>query len=75
MATIYDYESGDQLSAGLQGCDVCDEAIQAAQSWADERGAAVELWDDDGRWKVHPRVDGQREPADFLGEIEAAEAG
>lgn len=54
MAAIYDYETGDEITVGLQGCDVCDEAIQAAQRIADDRGEDVHLVDDDGEWIVHP---------------------
>lgn len=69
MANIYDYETGNELASGLQGCSVCDEAIQAAQRFADDRGTPVELWDDDGRWLVHPaRADDSRPAADYLGE-------
>jgi hypothetical protein len=71
MASIYDYETGNVLSEGLQGCTVCSEAMRAAQNWADRRGASVELCDDDGRWLVHAASeDGTREDADFLGEIQ-----
>lgn len=74
MAAIYDYETGDEITVGLQGCNVCDEAIQAAQRIADDRGEPVELIDDDGRWLVHPEdSDGNREDADFLGESESDE--
>ena len=46
---------------GLQGCDVCDKAIQTAKRIADDRGSAVALADDDGYWIVHPaRRDGCR---------------
>lgn len=71
MAAIYDYETGSELTAGLQGCNTSDEAIQAAQRLADQRGEDVELWDDDGRWLVHPIGKGaDREAADYLGECE-----
>jgi len=53
MAAIYDMD-GTELTAGLQGCNVCDEAIQAAQRTADRLGRDVELVDDDGSWIVHP---------------------
>lgn len=68
MAEIYDYETGETITLGLQGCHVCDEAIRAAERIADDEGRPVELVDDDGRWLVHPAVDGHREPADSLGE-------
>ena len=64
MASIYT-TGGDTLSDGLQGCNVCDEAIQSAQRQADQRGTEVVLDDDDGSWLVHPAdEDGEREPAD-----------
>lgn len=67
MAAIYDVETGNEITAGLLGCDVCDEALQAAQRAADARGVDVELVDDDGRWLVHPaQEDGSREAADQL---------
>jgi hypothetical protein len=72
MASVYDYETGQTMTEGLQGCNVCDEAILTAQSMADNKGESVELWDDDGRWLVHPASeDGSREDADFLGELPA----
>lgn len=66
MATIYDMKTGDLIAGGLQGCNVCDAAIQAAQRIADDRGCDVHLEDDDGEWIVHPAVDGAREAADPL---------
>ena len=61
MATIYDYVEGYTLADGLQGSDVCDEAILAAKRRADDRGSAVVLADDDGYWIVYPaRGDGSR---------------
>lgn len=54
MATIYHYETGNEITAGLQGCTVCDEAIQAARRIAEDRDEPVELHDDDGEWLVHP---------------------
>ena len=65
MATIYDHEDCYTITDGLQGCDVCDEAIQIAERIADERGKDVLLSDDDGYWVVHPaESDGSRRPAD-----------
>ena len=64
MAAIYTMLNGGELCAGLQGCNVCDEAILAAQSWADELGEDVHLSDDDGEWMVHAKLaNGTREPA------------
>ena len=62
MAAIYDGE-GYELAAGLQGCDVCSEAFDAAQSYARERMEPVWLSDDDGEWVVYP--DGSCEEADL----------
>jgi len=64
MAAIYTLENGNELCAGLQGCNTCDEALQAAERYADALGADVHLIDDDGEWIVHPAVNGKREPAD-----------
>lgn len=63
MAAIYTVESGAELCAGLQGCNTCDEAIQAAWRYADRLGADVLLVDDDGEWIVHPARNGEREAA------------
>lgn len=63
-ASIYT-QDGAELTTGLQVSAVSDEAIQAAERWADRRGEDVELHDDDGVWLVHPnRPDGSRELAD-----------
>ena len=64
MAAIYDMASGWPITEGLQGCYVCDQAIDMAQEIADEREECVLLDDDDGQWVVHPMRDGVREPAD-----------
>ena len=61
MAAIYEYETGGEISAGLQGCGVCDKAWETAVAMAGERGEPVVLEDDDGLWFVHP--EGYREPA------------
>lgn len=64
MAAIYTLD-GNEITVGLQGCDTCDEAIQAANAWADIRGEQVHLVDDDGEWLVHPAAaDGTRPAAD-----------
>ena len=60
MAEIYDYETGDAITVGLQGSRVCDEAIQAARRIAADRNEPVELHDDDGVWLVHPDGDCER---------------
>lgn len=66
MAGVYTL-NGNELTVGLQGCEVCDEAIQTAQSIADDLRQDVHLTDDDGDWLVHPRsADGTREAADPL---------
>lgn len=62
MAAIYDLH-GNTITGGLQGSEVCDEAIQAAKGLAAERGEAVHLNDDDGDWLVHP--DGSVTEADI----------
>lgn len=67
MASILDPRDGSEICDGLQGCNVCDAAIQAAQQWADSLGRDVHLVDDDGEWLVHPADDaGNRESADQL---------
>ena len=63
MAAIYTMD-GNELTAGLQGCNTCDEAIQAAHLLADSLGTDVHLVDDDGEWIVHPAVNGKRALAD-----------
>lgn len=63
MASIYTTE-GNELCAGLQGCNTSDEAINAAERHADNLGTDVHLIDDDGEWIVHPKINGVREPAD-----------
>jgi hypothetical protein len=66
MATIYDCENGNEITAGLQGSNVCDEAILCAESLADDLGRPVMLHDDDGRWIVYPADPyGVRHPADI----------
>ena len=54
MASIYNAETGTALSEGLQGCDTCDEARQAAEQHLREQEypEGVELVDDDGTWLV-----------------------
>lgn len=54
MAAIYDYETGGTLTEGLQGSQVCDEAVQIARRMAASRGVPVLLVDDDGDWVVMP---------------------
>lgn len=64
MASILDPRDGSQICVGLQGCNVCDAAIQAAQQRADRLSRDVHLLDDDGEWIVHPAGDeGERQPA------------
>lgn len=62
-AAIYSLD-GNAITLGLQGSNICDEAIQTAERIADSRGEDVHLVDDDGEWIVHPMVDGKRELAD-----------
>ena len=54
MATIYNRD-GNTITEGLQGCDTCDEAVQAARRIAKDRNQTVYLEDDDGFWAVPPR--------------------
>jgi len=64
MASIYNPQNGQEITVGLPGCTVSDEAIQMAQRIADKRGHDVQLADDDGSWMVHPMIAGKREAAD-----------
>lgn len=66
MAAVYRLSNGNPLTDGLQGCRICDEAMQAAKYWADELGEDVQLADDDGEWIVHPAIAGVRDPADEI---------
>ena len=61
MAEIYT-QNGDEITVGLQGSDVCDEAIQAAKDIAIDRGESVRLEDDGEYWDVFP--DGTVEEAE-----------
>lgn len=54
MAEIYSYEEGYVIAVGLQGSDVCDDAIDTARRIAADRDERVELHDDDGVWIVSP---------------------
>lgn len=54
MAAIYDIETGDTITEGLQGCGMSDEAIQEARFIASERRESVHLDDDDGSWIISP---------------------
>lgn len=54
MASIYDLDSGQAITAGLQGSSVCNEAINVAKNIAKERRRTVLLEDDDGDWLVGP---------------------
>ena len=54
MAAIYDMDTGDTITDGLQGCNRCDEALDMARAIAAERGVSVHLSDDDGQWAVAP---------------------
>ncbi len=53
MAAIYTLDS-ETITEGLQGCSVCDEALQIARRIAAERAETVVLDDDDGLWLVAP---------------------
>lgn len=59
IATITDTD-GNILSDGLQTCDVCDAALQAACRQAEERGADVILCDADGDWRITPSGEAAR---------------
>ncbi len=61
MAEIYS-QNAEEITVGLQGSQVCDEAIQAAKGIAADRGESVRLEDDDGNWDVYP--DGTVEEAE-----------
>ena len=61
MAEIYS-QDGNEITVGLQGSIVCDEAMQAAKVIAMDRGEAVRLEDGGESWDVHP--DGTVEEAD-----------
>ena len=54
MAAIYDRITDNPITEGLQGCEVCDEAIIAARNIARRRNEEVLLVDDDGDWIVFP---------------------
>jgi len=54
MAEIYDFTTGEKLTEGLQGSNVCNEAIRAAKNIASDIGEPVRLVDDDERWDVYP---------------------
>lgn len=54
MAAIYNYQTADTLTSGLQGCKVSDEARQAARRMAADRNETVVLEDDDGNWAISP---------------------
>lgn len=54
VASVYDYETSDTITTGLQTADVCDEAIQSARRIAANLNKTVVLEDSDGLWIVHP---------------------
>jgi hypothetical protein len=54
MASLYDLNSGHTITEGLQGCNVCDEALNIAKRTAAETRRSVLLEDDDGEWIVGP---------------------
>lgn len=61
MAEIYT-QHGEEITVGLQGSAICDEAMLAAQRIAAQRGETVRLVDGDDEWDVHP--DGSYEVAE-----------
>ena len=69
MAEIYDYATGQEMSMGLQGCDICDEAIQTAVRLAKSDSRTVELHDDDGVWRITPSG-----AVTFIRDLDRAEA-
>ena len=52
MADIYTM-NGEEITMGLQGSAVCDEAIRAAKNIAKDRGETVRLEDDGSLYDVH----------------------
>ena len=58
-AALYDYETGDVITEGLQGAFTTDDAINAARDAARHLRAPVLLVDDDGEFVVYAngRVD------------------
>lgn len=68
-AALYDYETGDVISEGLQGVFTSDQAIQSAQRAVKQFGAPVLLVDDDGEYVVYP--DGRVEQHDAVDETPA----
>lgn len=71
MAEIYDTETDDMITGGLNGSRKSDEAIQLARRIAAERGETV-LLVDDGEWLVEP--DGECSPAPSIPNDEEDEA-
>lgn len=55
MASIYDINTGHEITTGLQGSKVCDQAIICAKQIAVRKRETVILDDDDGEWLVGPR--------------------
>ena len=53
MVDIYTM-TGEEITMGLQGSAVCDEAMQAAKAIARDRGETVRLEDDGDLLDVHP---------------------
>jgi len=53
MADIYTM-NGEEITMGLQGSAVCDEAIRAARNIARDHGETVRLEDDGELYDVHP---------------------
>lgn len=54
MASILNYQTGEYITQGLQGCTTCDAAIQAAKRIAADTQQPIVLDDDDGQWIVYP---------------------
>jgi transketolase N-terminal domain/subunit len=67
MADIYTM-NGEEITMGLQGSAVCDEAIQAAKGIAKDLDEIVRLEDDGEVFDVHPDgtvEEGEKWESDF----------
>lgn len=54
MAEIYDYEEGYEITVGLQGSKICNEASDTAFDIAKNFNKSVLLVDDDGYFEITP---------------------
>ena len=55
MASLFDLLSGHTITEGLQGSDICNDALRTARAIAKETKRSVLLDDDDCEWIVGPR--------------------